>query len=113
MPLFYPLAIRGAGVSFFKENIFESRFNVLKELLRTNADICVCGNEVNIEGKTILAGNDFTAKDLRGAATLLIEAIFNGDSILKNLEYLERGYEDIYRKLKLIHVNFNILDEIM
>ena len=111
MPLFYPLAIRGAGVSFFKENIFESRFNVLKELLRTNADISVCGNEVNIEGKTLLAGNDFTAKDLRGAATLLIEAIFNGDSILKNLEYLERGYEDIYRKLKLIHVNFKILDE--
>lgn len=108
MPLFYPLFTRIKGISYFTEGIFESRFSVVEELKKANADIRIIDKTVIIQGGNDLIGNIFIAKDLRAAATLLIESIINGNSTMENLYYLERGYEDIYQKLKRIGVNFNI-----
>ena len=63
---------------------------------------------VIIQGGKDLIGNSFIAKDLRAAATLLIEAVINGDSTIENMYYLERGYEAIYQKLKQIGLEFNV-----
>ena len=63
---------------------------------------------IKIIGVSNLHGNDFYPTDLRCAASLLIEAIINGNSTINNLEYLERGYDKIYEKLRRIGLNFKI-----
>lgn len=109
MPLLYPLFIRTLGESKFHEGIFEGRFSVCEELKKTNADITIDKNSVIIKGKKDIMGSDLYATDLRGAASLLIEGIINQNSTIYNLEYLERGYNDIYKNLKKIGLNFKIL----
>lgn len=108
MPLMYPLFLRVYGVSSFKEEIFNERFLVCDELKKTDADIKVNNNTVYIKGRNDLIGSNFHSTDLRCAASLLIECLINEKSTLSNLEYLERGYDDIYNKLKRIGVKFKI-----
>lgn len=109
MPIMYPLFTRAKGCSSFKEEIFCERFLVCDELKKTNADINVNNNTVFIKGKDDLVGNIFYATDLRCAASLLIEGLINGNSTLYNLDYLDRGYEDIYNKLNKIGANIEIV----
>lgn len=106
MPSFYPVFARVKGVSTFKEGIFENRFKVCEELKKTNAKINIDNNMVIIQYEENLVGCDLYSSDLRGAASLLIEGILNQNSTIYNLENLERGYDDIYRKLKKIGLNF-------
>ena len=108
MPLMYPLFIRANDTSSFEEVIFNSRFSVCDELKKTNANIIVKDNKVIINKSNDLVGASFYPTDLRCAASLLIEGIINGDSTINNLEYLERGYDNIYNKLKKIGLNFKI-----
>ena len=112
MPLFYPIYSRMEGVSYFTEMIFDNRFHVVKELQKTNADIIVIDKTVCITGKNNLIGNDLVATDLRAAASLLLEAIINGDSTVTNLFYLERGYDDIYNKLRKLGVVFKVIKRV-
>ena len=110
MPLMYPLFTRTEGVSSFKEGIFENRFSVCDELRKTNADITVNKDTVIISGGKEIIGAELEAKDLRAAASLLIEGIINQDSTICNLEYLERGYNNIYKNLQKIGLNFKIFE---
>ena len=109
MPLLYPLLIRANGLSVCKEEVFESRFKVCEELLKVGALIDIQNDIIFINGKDDLVGCDLYATDLRGAACLLIEAIFNGCSTVHNLEYLERGYPQIYKKLKKIKIKYKLV----
>ena len=108
MPLLYPLFTRVLGCSTFKEGIFKERFMVCEELEKTGADISISDSIVKIVGKQNLRGAEFFPMDLRAAASLLIEASLNGNSTINNLEYLERGYDLIYKKLKRIGLKFKI-----
>ena len=109
MPLLYPLFTKVTGESKFHEGIFEGRFNVCEELKKTNANITIDKNCVIINGVKDTIGCELNASDLRGAASLLIEGIINQNSTICNLEYLERGYNNIYQNLKKIGLNFKIL----
>lgn len=108
MPLMYPLFTRVLGCSSFKEEIFTDRFLVCDELKKTNANIEIKNNTVFICGNDSLIGNEFYSTDLRCAASLLIECLINGNSTLHNLSYLERGYDDVYNKLRKIGAKFKI-----
>lgn len=108
MPLMYPLFTRVDGVSVFKEEIFDERFMVCEELKKTGANIIIKNNMVYILGQGNLKGNNFFSTDLRCAASLLIECIINGNSTLYNLDYLERGYDLVYKKLKKIGLKYKI-----
>lgn len=108
MPLLYPIFTRVLGVSKFSEGIFENRFSVCEELKKTGADIEIRNNSAIIIGKRNIVGCDLFAKDLRCAASLLLEGIINQNSTINNLYYLERGYDNVYRKLKKIGLNFKI-----
>ena len=110
MPLMYPLFTRVEGITIFKEGIFENRFSVCEELIKTNAEISIDNNSVIITGKRDIIGAELVAKDLRGAASLLIEGVINQNSTIYNLEYLERGYNNIYKNLKKIGLNFKIYE---
>ena len=84
------------GDSIIKENVFENRLNTAYQLNLMGADINVEKDKAFIRGVKGLKGTDITAGDLRGAAALLLAAIAaDGTTVIDDIGYLFRGYENI------------------
>ena len=83
------------GMTVFVENMFSSRYSHVSELCRLGADIRVEGKVAVVDGVSRLLSADVRARDLRGAAALVVAALCaKGTSEIRGIEYLERGYED-------------------
>ncbi|MBQ9472281.1 MAG: UDP-N-acetylglucosamine 1-carboxyvinyltransferase [Ruminococcus sp.] len=83
------------GMTVFVENMFISRYSHVSELCRFGADIRVEGKVAVVDGVRRLLSADVSARDLRGAAALVVAALCaKGVSEIRGIEYLERGYED-------------------
>lgn len=94
------------GTSVFVENIFESRYKHVGELHRLGANIKVEGKVAVVEGVGKLSGAVVEAPDLRGGAALVVAALAaEGTSEVKNLHYIDRGYEKIEEDLKSLGAN--------
>ncbi len=89
------------GTSIVTETIFENRFKYAGELARMGADIKVeGGNTAIINGVSRLTGAEVNAPDLRAGAALVIAALAaEGYSVIDDIVYIERGYEDFEVKL--------------
>ena len=84
------------GMTVFVENMFESRYSHVGELCRFGADVRVEGRVAVVEGVRRLLSARVRARDLRGAAALVIAALCaRGKSEITGIEYLERGYENL------------------
>lgn len=84
------------GTSVFVENIFESRYKHVGELIRLGASIKVEGRVAVVEGVRHLSGASVMAMDLRGAAALVVAGLAaEGITEISGLRHIERGYEDI------------------
>ena len=89
--------------SLIKENIFENRFMHVAELNRMGAQIVIDGNKALIKGNTKFAGAELMATDLRASVSLILAALAaNGKSIINRIYHLDRGYENIEKKLKKV-----------
>ena len=89
------LACKCRGFTVFVENIFESRYKHVDELVRLGADINVEGKVAIVEGVRTLFGANVRALDLRGAAALVVASLCaQGNTEITGVNYLERGYED-------------------
>ena len=89
--------------SLIKEDIFENRFMHVAELNRMGAKISVKGNKATIEGNTNFEAAELMATDLRASVSLILAALTSkGKSIINRIYHLDRGYEDIEKKLKKI-----------
>ena len=87
--------------SLIKEDIFENRFMHVAELNRMGAQISTNGNKASIEGNINFAAAELMATDLRASVSLILAALTaNGKSIINRIYHLDRGYEDIEKKLK-------------
>lgn len=94
------LLTQSEGVSIIKETIYENRFQNLKYLKQMGANIECEQERALIKGPTPLVGREVTATDLRaGACLILAGLIADGETIINNIEYVLRGYEDIVTKL--------------
>ncbi len=88
------------GTSVFVENIFESRYKHVGELLRLGAHIKVEGKVAIVEGMDHLSGAPVEAADLRGAAALVVAGLAaQGTTQITGLHHLDRGYEMIEQRL--------------
>lgn len=84
------------GTSVFVENIFDNRFRYVGELTRLGAKIRTVGRTAVITGVKQLHGAEVTAHDLRGGAALVSAAMAaEGKTKLRNIEFIDRGYEFI------------------
>jgi UDP-N-acetylglucosamine 1-carboxyvinyltransferase len=84
------------GDSSLTENVFENRFKIVPELVRMGARISVDGRTALIHGDCPLHGCEVAADDLRGGAALVIAGLMaDGETIVKNSNHIERGYENI------------------
>lgn len=94
------LLMKADGTSKIVEEIFEGRYQNVKEQLKFGADIQVEGREAVIYGVPVLKGCEVYASELRGGAALVISGLMaEGTTKLYNPYYIERGYEDICRDL--------------
>jgi UDP-N-acetylglucosamine 1-carboxyvinyltransferase len=84
------------GVSTVEETIYESRIGHIDELNRMGAKIRLEGRTAVITGVDHLQGSVVEASDLRAGAALVIAGLCaNGETIVKNVQYIDRGYEDL------------------
>ncbi len=93
------------GQSSIEENIFENRFMHVAELKRLGAKIITNGNRAKIFGPTKFNGAELMSSDLRASVALVLAAIFaKGTSVINRIYHLDRGYENIEKKLRSIGV---------
>ena len=91
------------GTDVFVENIFESRYRHVDELIRLGADINIEGRVAIVRGVKKLYGNNVSAYELRGAAALVIAGLAaEGTTRIEGIKYLDRGYENLDKSLKNI-----------
>ena len=89
------------GVGTITESIFENRFKYVDELSKMGADTEVKGSVAIFKGGKPLKGAELVAPDLRaGAALVLAGLAAEGWSVVDNVDYVLRGYEDFVQKLK-------------
>lgn len=88
------------GTSIVTESIFENRFKYVDELARMGAKIKVEGNTAIINGVEKFTGAQVNAPDLRAGAALVIAGLAaEGITLVDDIVYIERGYEDFEKKL--------------
>ena len=94
------------GTSVIVENIFETRFKTASQLKKLGADITIKGRVAVIRGVKELIGAEVAASDLRGGASLVLAGLVaKGTSIVKDIHYIDRGYEDLSVELKKLGAN--------
>ena len=100
---FMVLMTQATGTSIITETIFDRRFSHVNELLRLGASIEVLGDKAVVKGKTLLSGAETIATDLRASASLILAGLIaGGETVINEVEHLDRGYEKIEEKLKLL-----------
>jgi UDP-N-acetylglucosamine 1-carboxyvinyltransferase len=89
--------------SYIREEIFENRFMHVAELNRMGGKISINGNKATIEGNIKFEAAELMATDLRASVSLIIAALTaKGKSVINRIYHLDRGYENIEKKLKKV-----------
>ena len=89
------------GTSIVTESIFENRFKYVDELARMGASIKVEGNTAIIDGVGRMTGAIVSAPDLRAGAALVIAGLAaEGITVVEQVDYIDRGYEEFERKMR-------------
>lgn len=100
------------GTSVIVENIFESRFKHVPELVRMGARIKIEGKVALIDSAESLYGASVTASDLRGGAALITAGLgANGMTIIDGLWHIDRGYENIETNLSALGADIKRIDK--
>ena len=100
------LMLKASGISKITENIFENRFMHIPELRRMGAKITTKNNVAYISGPTDLSGAEVMATDLRASVSLVLAALIaENRTIINRIYHLDRGYENLEKKLKKCKVN--------
>ncbi|MBE9476562.1 MAG: UDP-N-acetylglucosamine 1-carboxyvinyltransferase [Proteobacteria bacterium] len=94
------------GTSVLEETIFENRFMHAPELIRMGADIEVHGGTATVKGVKKLKGAPVMATDLRASVSLILAGLAaEGETIVSRVYHLDRGYEQLVRKLSACGAN--------
>ncbi len=101
-----------SGMSVITENIFENRFNHVKELRKLGASISLSKRVARVKGVENLRGGDIFASDLRAGAALIIAGLMsNGETRVHNIGYIDRGYEYLDSKFRAIGADIVRIEE--
>jgi len=91
------------GHSTITETVFENRFMHVQEIARMGGDIALKGNTAVIEGIKNLKGAPVMATDLRASASLVLAGLVAaGSTTIDRIYHIDRGYERIEEKLKML-----------
>jgi UDP-N-acetylglucosamine 1-carboxyvinyltransferase len=97
---FISLMSAAQGTSVVTETIFENRFMHVPELQRMGADITLHGGSAIVRGVPKLTGAPVMASDLRASASLILAGLIaEGETVVRRIYHLDRGYERLEEKL--------------
>lgn len=97
---FMALLSLAEGRSVITENVFENRFMFADEITRMGADVRIEGHHALVEGVQALSGAPVRSTDLRGGAALVLAGLVAvGETIVGDIEHIDRGYERYVDKL--------------
>ena len=100
------------GTSIIKENIFEARDKHIKELNKLGCNILTDKDMFIINGVKSLKGDTVFSKDLRGGACLICAGLFaEGKTIVEGACYINRGYENLDKKLSILGANIKYIKD--
>jgi UDP-N-acetylglucosamine 1-carboxyvinyltransferase len=110
---FMSLLALAEGDSLITESVFENRLRHASELNRLGADIRVKGNTAFVKGVPMLSGAPVVGTDLRASAALVIAGLAaQGTTIMKGLQFLDRGYDRMDIKLQQLGAKIKRLSEV-
>lgn len=91
------------GVGIITESLYENRFMQVPELRRMGADIHQERNHAIVKGIKKLTPANLKASDLRAGASLVVASLMaDGTSVIENLHHIDRGYENLEDKIRLL-----------
>jgi UDP-N-acetylglucosamine 1-carboxyvinyltransferase len=94
------------GHSIVTENVFESRFMFVNELVRLGAQITIDGHHASIDGIPELSGAPVEATDIRAGAGLILAALVaEGESTVNGAFHVDRGYPLFAEQLRSLGAN--------
>jgi len=104
LPLFGVLATQTEGTTLIHDPLYEGRLRYLDELNKMGAQIIFADpHRAIINGPTELRGVTVDSPDLRGGASLIVGALLaKGETIINNIEQIDRGYEKLEERLQKI-----------
>jgi UDP-N-acetylglucosamine 1-carboxyvinyltransferase len=98
---FMALAAVAAGRSSIRDQVFPERFEHARQLRRLGAAVHRRGNGARVEGGRPLHGAAVTACDLRASAALVLAGLAaRGETTIRRIHHLDRGYERLEEKLR-------------
>ena len=102
-----------SGLSRLTENVYETRFfGYCTELQEMGADILINGKTAMVTGRERLHGAEVTARDLRAGAALIIAGLAaSGTTLVRNIHFVERGYERVVEKFSALGAHITRLEE--
>ncbi len=108
---FLALMTQASGTSRITETIFENRFLHAGELLRLGADVRLDGRTAIVRGPAPLEGAPVTASDLRASAALVLAGLVaKGETRLRRIYHLDRGYADMDGRLRSLGARVERID---
>ncbi|MBO4508170.1 MAG: UDP-N-acetylglucosamine 1-carboxyvinyltransferase [Spirochaetaceae bacterium] len=96
------VATQVTGTVLIFEKMFESRMFFVDKLIGMGARITLCDpHRAVVSGPCILHGDELVSPDIRAGMALLIAALSaQGDSVIRNVYQIERGYEELVERLQ-------------
>ena len=100
------------GTSVITEGVWDNRYKYANQLSKMGARFQVDGRVAVVEGVEQLHGATVAACDLRAGAAMVIAGLCaDGVTTVEDIEYIERGYQDLVGKLQALGANIRIVDE--
>lgn len=100
------------GTSVVTEGVWDNRYKYISELKKMGAEVQVDGKTAVIEGVPFLTGAPVAACDLRaGAAVVIAGLCAKGETVVEEVSYIERGYQDLVGKLKRLGADITCVSE--
>jgi len=100
-PIMAPFLSLAEGRSSIKETIYDNRFQYVQELIKLGAGIKVNDDTLLIDRIDKFKGAGVVATDLRGGAALILAGLVaEGTTVIENIRQIDRGYEQIDKKLQ-------------
>ncbi len=101
------------GVSRLTESVYETRFfGYCKELESMGAVISIDSKTATVTGVDHLEGATVSAHDLRAGAALVIAGLAaHGTTRVRNIHFVERGYEDMIGKLSALGASVRRIED--
>lgn len=100
------------GTSVITEGVFDNRYKYVNELRKMGAQIQVDGRTAVVEGIEKFTGAPVAACDLRAGAAMVIAGLCaEGETVVEDVHYIERGYENFIGKLRALGADISLISD--